>query len=189
MEPYPHVHMPNKPITNGMMLRTAATLLAHPALTSGKLPYYIDIVPHLRPNDGGGINSKYFNTCLAAAAIKIVMDHYPPEWRKPVVVADRGYGTFALLDAIAAWGGTATLSLGTKECKNLHVPLSYNLPLNAWRMCMNAKGYIFSAQCKFVENANGTTSIGKKFIISNAFKVKPLLSNSISLVQAANTGK
>ncbi len=89
-------------------------------------------------------------------------------------------------DAIAAWGGYATLSLPSNECKGLNAILGYNLPLNHWRACKNDAGYIFSAQCKSVENANGSTSVGKKYVVSNAFDATVLSSDSINLLHGAN---
>ena len=35
-----------------MMIWTMATYVSHPVLTNGKLPYFLILVPHLKPNDG-----------------------------------------------------------------------------------------------------------------------------------------
>lgn len=140
-----------------------ATYVQHPTIGSGKLPYFIMLVPHLKPNDGGGVN-----------AIRIMMKNWPLE-TKPHIVADSGFGSFTLLKEIAQWGGVATLSIPTNECQKLNLLLSYNLPLNSWRACINNEGIIFSAQCKTIETASGGTTVGKKFVISNAFKAQPFI--------------
>ena len=133
-----------------------ATFVEHPAIGSSKLPYFIMIVPHIRPNDGG-----------PPSAIRTLMKNWSLP-RKPHIVADSGFGSFALLTEIAQWGGIATLSIASNKCEKLDTFLSYNLPLNHWRACINSQGIIFSAQCKTVELTNGTHAIGKKFVISNA---------------------
>jgi hypothetical protein len=153
-----------------------ATYVAHPTISSGKLPYFIMLVPHLKPNDGGGAN-----------AVRSMMKNWPLE-KKPHIVADSGFGSFPLLTEIAEWGGTATLSIPTNECQKLDVLLSYNLPLNHWRAIINEKGFIFSVSKKTVENASGGESIGKKCVISNAFKADILPSTSIN-ISLVITGK
>ena len=175
-EPYPHMFIPRKLVCNGMLIWTMATYVEHPTIPNGKLPYFMMLVPHLKPNDGGGAN-----------AICTVIKVWPLE-RKPHIVADSGFGSFSLLTEIAEWGGTATLSIPTNECQKLDVLLSYNLPLNHWRAVINAKGFIFSISKKTVENASGGESIGKKCVVSNAFKGNILLSTSIN-IPLVTTGK
>ena len=141
-----------------MMIWTMATYVSHSVLTNGKLPYFLILVPHLKPNDGGGVN-----------AIHIMMKNWSFE-RKPHIVADSGFGSFSLLAEITQWGGTATLSLPINECQRLNLLLGYNLPVGYWRACINSQGVIFSAQCKEIDTLSGSTGITKKFVISSAFK-------------------
>jgi hypothetical protein len=150
-----------------------ATFVQHPAVTSGKLPYFIMIVPHIRSNDGGPPN-----------AIRTMMKNWPLE-RKPHIVTNSGFGSFALLTEIAQWGGTATLLIANK-CEKLDTFLSYNLPLNHWRACINSQGIIFSAQCKTVELASGATAIGKKFVISNSFTAQGYHLNLVNVSVSAS---
>ena len=172
-EPFPHVFIPRKLIRNGMMMWTMATYVPHPANTAGKLPYFIVIVPHLRPNDGGG-----------PQAVRKMMQEWPLTRSKPHVVVDSGFGSFGLMQDIIAWGGAATMSLPSNECQQLNTLLSYNLPLDHWRACINAQGIIFSAQKKTVETASGSTAIGLKFVISNAFTADVLPTVNISITAA-----
>jgi hypothetical protein len=37
-----------------MMLWTFAIYVPYPSKLESKLPYFIEVVPHLKPNDGGG---------------------------------------------------------------------------------------------------------------------------------------
>jgi hypothetical protein len=53
-ECYPHVFIPRKTVRNGMELWTFATFVPHPSKPDSKMPYFVEIVPHLQPNDGGG---------------------------------------------------------------------------------------------------------------------------------------
>lgn len=145
-----------------MLLWTAATFVNHPSSVSRKLPFFVDIVPHLEPNDGG-----------PPMALQIMMQ----QWRfdiKPHIVADSGFGSFVMLNHIISWGTVATLSVPTNESNNLAPFLSYNLPVGNWRACMNEKGVVFSVECKSVTNSNGGNSIAHKYIVTNAFKCKPI---------------
>jgi hypothetical protein len=151
-----------------------ATYLAHPSKPGEKLPFFVELIPHLRPNDGG-----------PAAAIRIAMQR----WRfptKPHIVADSGFGSFPLLKEIARWGGVATLSIPSNECQKLDSFLTFNLPVGKWRACVDNSGIIFSAQVKTVETASQGQAIGKKFIVSNAFQVTPTTFGAISILGNSN---
>jgi len=121
---------------------------------------------------------------MGTTIVKVIglMNWWPNSRSKPHLVMDSGYGSFGLMDAIANWGGVATISLPSNECQGLHSILSYNLPLNHWRALVNDKGYVFSVQCKLVENATGSTSIAKKYVLSNAFKAVFLNSTTVNLL-------
>ncbi len=77
------------------------------------------------------------------------------------------------------------MSMATNECQKLDAIMSWNLPMNCWRACINADGVIFSCQCKVVETASGGSAIGKKFVISNAFTATPL---QLTIPLSSSTG-
>ena len=96
-----------KPKPNGILIWTAATFVSHPSSNQRKLPFFIDTVLHLKPNDGG-----------PEEAVRIMMK----KWRfsnKPHIIADSGFGSFSLLQDISNWGGVATLSLPINETRSL----------------------------------------------------------------------
>ena len=152
-----------KPKPNGMLIWSATTFVNHPASISLKLPFFLHLIPHLEPNDGGG-----------EEAVRIMMK----QWKfstKPHIVADSGFGSFKLLQNIITWGATATLSIPTNESDKLAPFMAYNLPVGHWRACINTEKIIFSVECKQVDAIHGGTSITHKYIITNAFNcnVKP----------------
>jgi len=170
-EPYPHMYILRKPKPHGMLLWTGATYVVHPSSDNRKLPFFLDIVPHLKPNDDS-----------LDKALRIMMER----WRfamKPHIVADSGFGSFGMLDAITKWEGTATLSMPINECQGLDSLLSYNLPVNNWRACTNDKGFILSAQCKAVDNASGGKSIARKFVLTNAFKCQFEVFGTVNIIE------
>ena len=89
-------------VRNGMMVWSMATYVEHPSKPFGKLPYFVELVPHLSFNDGGGTE-----------AVWIMMK----KWRfssKPHIVVDRyifeyfnnissDFGSFSLFEEINAW--------------------------------------------------------------------------------------
>lgn len=138
------------------MIWTIATFVEHPSNKESKLPYFIQFVPHLKPNDGG--------TCF-------VITELIKNWQfdvKTHVVADSGHGSFSVINQITQWGGVATMSLASNECQQLDKSVAYNLELNKWRAAAN-KQIIFSAMKKMAETTTGTTSITTKYVISSAF--------------------
>ena len=143
-----------------MELWTFATYVPHPSKPESKMPYFIDIIPHLQPNDGGG-----------EQAVRKMMN----QWRfetKPHIVADSGFGSLALARDIRTWGGYSTMSVSVIEAP-FNTLISENLPLNKWRACVK-DGIILSVQTKKSENSNETTSITKKYVISTGFTAVPL---------------
>lgn len=161
--------IPRKIVKNGMMVWSMATYVAHPASNTSKLPYFVEFIPHLKLNDGGG----------ATAVIKMLQ-----RWRfttMPHIVADSGFGSIPLLKQISDFGAVGTLSIPINEIDKLNYILSYNLPLNRWRTCVNSEGIICSIQCKMFDNVNGSSSIGKKYVISNAFNCEKLNFGTINI--------
>lgn len=66
LEPIPVVWIPRKPHPNGLENFLAVTMVEHPAKVNGGLPYILDIIPHLRPND-----------IAPADAVRQVMQRWP----------------------------------------------------------------------------------------------------------------
>ncbi len=155
--------LPRKPSPNGMLIWTVATFVEHPVKTKQKIPYFVQFIPHLKPNDGG-----------TTFATQVFMRNWSAEMKKPHIVADAGFGSFQLMEEITKWGGTATMSIATNECKQLDVLMGWNLPKDHWRACINGNGVIFSIQKIEVENGSGGASLAKKMVISNAFTAQPL---------------
>jgi|YelNatPaOPRAMG01_1025707.scaffolds.fasta_scaffold64168_2 hypothetical protein len=150
-----------------MELWTFATYVPHPSKPESKMPYFIDIIPHLQPNDGGG-----------EQAVRKMMN----QWRfetKPHIVADSGFGSLALARDIRTWGGYSTMSVSVIEAP-FNTLISENLPLNKWRACVK-DGIILSVQTKKSENSNETTSITKKYVISTGFTAVPLEFGAVSI--------
>lgn len=162
------MYLPNKPKPNCLVLFTAATEVDHPTIPNKKLPFFIDIEPHIKREDGT------FDT----AARKIV-----ERWSfsTPMhAVLDSGFGSFSLLDFIASKGGTATMSIGSNDAGYLGSMLSYNLPVEKWRAALNDKGYIISTQRKAIEK-HGTFGMTQKTIISNAYTAQTMQYGMLNL--------
>ena len=150
-----------------MELWTFATYVPHPSKLNGKIPYFIEIIPHLKLNDGGG-----------EQAVRIMIQ----QWRfddKPCIVADSGFGSLTLAEDIRSWSGYSTLSISVIEA-SFATLLSQNLPLNNWHACIK-DGIIHSVQTKKCENSNESTSITKKFVISTGFKAVPLEFGTVAI--------
>jgi len=165
--------MPRKPARNGMLMWTMATFVEHPSILNQKLPYFIELVPHLKPNDGGG-----------AYAVEIMMKR----WRfanKPHIVTDSGFGSFPLIKKIIQWGGFATMSIPSGETQNLTPFIAHNLPLNRWRACINEQGIILAIRTQHIESENGSTSIGRKCVITNAYKAISIPMGIVDMVSTS----
>jgi hypothetical protein len=50
-EPIPVVYIPRKPHPNGLLAYVAATYVNHPFISNSKIPYIIDLLPHLQVGD------------------------------------------------------------------------------------------------------------------------------------------
>ncbi len=96
-EPYPGLFIQRKHPSNGMLIRNACTYVAYPGTMSGKLPFFVFFMPHLRPNDGGGLFFLVLLINIEFAAVQKLMNWWPSSKPKPHIVADAGYGSFALL--------------------------------------------------------------------------------------------
>jgi hypothetical protein len=50
-EPIPLTYIPRKPHPNGLLLYLGSSYILHPTKQQSKLPYVVDIIPHLQVND------------------------------------------------------------------------------------------------------------------------------------------
>jgi hypothetical protein len=84
--------------------------------------------------------------------------------------------------------GVATMSIPSNETKVLDEIITYNFPLNKWRAYIR-NGIIFSTQIRKTENSNHTTSITKKYVISNAFAMIFCQYGTVDIVQRPSSKK
>jgi hypothetical protein len=131
-EPIPVVYIPRKPHPNGLEIFLVTTPVEDPTSQKEKLPYIIDIVPHLRNGDN-----------VPSDIIRSFMKHWTRE-PKPHIIGDSLFGSFDLMKEINKWGSGGTFSMQGKFGSYLWEVLSANLPPNTWRTAQNDKGWLVS---------------------------------------------
>eukprot|EP01119_Soliformovum_irregulare_P012458 TRINITY_DN3241_c0_g1_i7.p1 TRINITY_DN3241_c0_g1~~TRINITY_DN3241_c0_g1_i7.p1 ORF type:complete len:423 (-),score=57.45 TRINITY_DN3241_c0_g1_i7:83-1351(-) len=156
---YPGYYIPRKKAANGMIIWTMATyvICAH---SKHRLPFFVEMFPHLRSGDGG-----------PPAAITFMAKG----WRHPkraVVVVDSGIGSKKLMLFLASLGIPSTMSISISQVRRMADALQSNLPINTHRCIIHPEtGIVFGVATRECDS-NGKMVVAKKFVISNNFKYK-----------------
>ena len=167
-EPIPVVYIPRKPHPNGLKLYTLATYINHPSKPGKKIPYIVDIKPHLTAND-----------CTS----KELITYFITKWNFPTkfhLTGDSGFGNIEIIDELIKFGAKFTLSIPNTTDTYLWEVLTHSTVPNSWRAAINNKQFIASAHT--LENEK--RAIIYKQILSNNFTTSIINEN---LVESSNT--
>jgi len=140
--PIPVIFMPRKPHPNGLMNYLAATAVQNPIKDGSKIPYVLDILPHLKVGD---------------AAPRENLKEFLNRWKEiqhPHIVVDAAFGSLDMASTVNDWGGTATLSCNSSTHCFLWEVLSTNLPPGTWRIAYHPETHLL-ASCHAVTDDNG----------------------------------
>lgn len=135
------------------------TFFADPSNTVGKIPYIMDIWPHLTMGD---------------SAPTEVVRKFKTRWTlhtRPLIVTDSGFGSFQLATEWTEWGGKVLFSCPLDNRADLWQATHFNLPSSNWRGAVcSSSGIVIASQKKTKCNADGTVD-GEitKNIITTAF--------------------
>jgi hypothetical protein len=164
-EPIPVVFIPRKPHKNGLLLYSAVGAVRHPNSDDKKLPWIVDIEPHLTAGD---------------TAPHDVVRTMISRWKfytKPEIVADAGFGSFDLCEDLSKSGVTVTFSMPLKSNPALWDVLSLNTIKGSWRAAK--KGPVIASGCT---SATEKGVLQYHQVISNSFS---LSGNFLSPVPSA----
>ena len=75
-----------------------ATFVRSPLDPNGKVPYILDILPHLQMGDSAPLEN-----------LRSVLQRWKTR-DKPHIIAEAAFGSFDILQEIAEWHGMATMS-------------------------------------------------------------------------------
>lgn len=135
-EPIPVVYIPRKPHPNGLLIYLMCSYVDHPQQNNKRLPFVIDIEPHLKVGDVSP--EQTVRTFMNRYIFYSYCEHlycyrYPGHWVKPHIVGDSAFGSFNMIQEIENWGGLGTLAISRTESPWLWNTLDQNLSPNHWR--------------------------------------------------------
>ena len=129
-DPIPVQHIPRKPHANGLLSMLLSTSVEDHSHTHDKLPYILDIIPHLEAQDHS-----------PQLLIKQFMDRWDRvDLHKPHMVADAAFPTHGLIGEIKKWGAGFTMSCSENTYTFMWSALSAHLPTGTWRAAVNDEG-------------------------------------------------
>ena len=105
-----------------------ATAVETPTPDHQKLPYILDILPHLQ-----------FGDSKPQEMLSQALSHLPLPDAMPHLIADAAFGSWETMQNIAEWGGAATLSWNKGNTTWLWELLSTTFQPNTWRAAYHAE--------------------------------------------------
>jgi hypothetical protein len=122
-----------------------ATFVESPITPGKKLPFILDIIPHLQVGDANPLEN-----------LREVIKNWTGNDR-PHIVADAAFGNLDILEEITEWGASATLSCSVGHTPWLWEVLSANLPSGHWRLAEQTSTEILaSCHCSTDEKGKRT---------------------------------
>jgi hypothetical protein len=156
--------MPHKPHPNGLLFYFLMTFFLDPSGVAGKLPYIIDMWPHLQVGD---------------APPQDVIRFFMQRWslnEQPLLVADSGFGGFQLAEEWTNWGGKMIFSCPQDTRPELWQAMRHNVPVGNWRGAVNPSGMLIATHLQTKkeedEDKEGTDGASIKNVISTAFNIE-----------------
>jgi hypothetical protein len=98
-----------------------ATFVQNPIKKDSKLPFILDILPHLQVGD-----------IAPGQNLRLALEHWTLTDRSHLV-ADAAFGGMDVMQDVMKWGGVATMSCSTTMEPWLWELLATNLPSGKWR--------------------------------------------------------
>eukprot|EP01105_Mastigella_eilhardi_P024040 TRINITY_DN617_c0_g4_i1.p1 TRINITY_DN617_c0_g4~~TRINITY_DN617_c0_g4_i1.p1 ORF type:complete len:499 (+),score=93.72 TRINITY_DN617_c0_g4_i1:432-1928(+) len=152
--------IPRKPHPDGVEVLLGATFVSgHPKNTL-RLPYLTHIIPHLSTGDSAPQD-----------VLRQVVETWPllPH---PHYVGDAAFGSAQILDIIRQHGGVGTFSISTNLWPQLWQALSFNLPIDHFRVALQQQSGIVAS----IHSLHMTTDATKKTVqklLSTGFTMTP----------------
>lgn len=142
--PIPVVYFPRKPHPNGLEDMALMTFVEHPGNPNKKLPYMLDLLPHLVVGD-----------CAPIACVQQFMKQWIQP-TKPVFVVDAGFSSYELVKEINTWGGDIVMSSSENTLSALWGALSFGLTAGHWHAAVDKDGRVASCHCITTEKGDKT---------------------------------
>jgi hypothetical protein len=152
----PVTFIPRKPHPNGLLAYLLASFIVHPLEPTRRLPFILDLLPHLRVGD-----------VTSGNAFRLFRSRWFLE-SKPHFISDSAFGSFDEMFQVHEWGALWTTSMPSTSTPFLWNALSYNCGPNTWKAVLNSHGIIASSHTIIVEE---TKKIVRQQVLTNGFDV------------------